>query len=88
MFKDTNVDKNLIAIPLLNKTMEDNPIYSTPILVIAGLFQLIFYISFYFEILGISHNSLRMCLETLLMQPGIRVENVVVCIHMNPKSSI
>jgi hypothetical protein len=36
--KDTNVDKSLAAVPLLNKTLEDNPIYSTPILVIAGLF--------------------------------------------------
>ena len=30
-----------------------------------------------------SHNSLRMCLETLLMQPGIVVENVMVCIQFN-----
>jgi hypothetical protein len=35
---DTNVDKSLVAVPLINKTLEDNPIYSTPILVIAGLF--------------------------------------------------
>ncbi|CAF3620300.1 unnamed protein product [Rotaria socialis] len=61
---DTNVDKNLAPIGLLNKTLEDNPIYSIPILVIAG----------------ISYNSLRMCLETLLMQPGIRVENVIVAV--------
>ncbi|CAF3511522.1 unnamed protein product [Rotaria socialis] len=61
---DTNVDKNLVPIPLINKTLEDNPIYSTPILVIAG----------------ISHNSLRMCLETLLMQPGINIENVIVTV--------
>lgn len=27
---------------------------------------------------GISHNSLRMSLETLLMQPGVNVQNVVV----------
>ncbi|CAF3773594.1 unnamed protein product [Rotaria sordida] len=60
----TNLDKNLVAIPLINKTLEDNPIYSTPILIIAG----------------ISHNSLRMCLETLLMQPGINVENVIVAV--------
>jgi len=61
---DTNVDKNLSPVPLVNKTLEDNPIYSTPIVVIAG----------------ISHNSLRMCLETLLMQPGIQIENVVVTV--------
>jgi hypothetical protein len=36
--KDTNVDKSLAAVSLINKTLEDNPIYSTPILVIAGLF--------------------------------------------------
>ncbi|CAF0787597.1 unnamed protein product [Adineta ricciae] len=61
---DANVDKSLASVPLLNKTLEDNAIYSTPILVIAG----------------ISHNSLRMCLETLLMQPGIVVENVMVAV--------
>ncbi|CAM4823109.1 unnamed protein product [Rotaria magnacalcarata] len=61
---DTNVDKDLVPIPLINKTLEDNPIYSIPILVIAG----------------ISHNSLRMCLETLLMQPGINIENVIVTV--------
>ncbi|CAF2720777.1 unnamed protein product [Rotaria sp. Silwood2] len=61
---DTNIDKNLFTIPLINKTLEDNPIYSTPILIIAG----------------ISHNSLRMCLETLLMQPGINIENVIVAV--------
>ncbi|UJR23354.1 hypothetical protein I4U23_026366 [Adineta vaga] len=61
---DVNVDKSLSSVPLLNKTLEDNPIYSTPILVVAG----------------ISHNSLRMCLETLLMQPGILVENVLIAV--------
>ena len=35
-FQDNNVDKNLAPVPLLNRTLEDNPIYSTPILVIAG----------------------------------------------------
>lgn len=29
---------------------------------------------------AMSHNSLRMTLETLIMQPGIRVENVFVCL--------
>jgi hypothetical protein len=48
-FEDTNVDKNLAAVALVNKTLEDNPIYSTPILVIAGLFQLIFYLIFMVE---------------------------------------
>jgi hypothetical protein len=38
LFLDTNVDKNLVAVPLVNKTLEDNPIYSTPILIIAGWF--------------------------------------------------
>lgn len=33
---DFNVDKSLVPVPLINKTLEDNPIYSTPILVIAG----------------------------------------------------
>ena len=36
LFADNNVDKNLAPVPLLNRTLEDNPTYSTPILVIAG----------------------------------------------------
>jgi hypothetical protein len=36
--QDTNIDKSLVAVPLINKTLEDNPIYSTPILIIAGWF--------------------------------------------------
>ncbi|CAF0873469.1 unnamed protein product [Didymodactylos carnosus] len=59
-----NVDKSLSPVALLNKTLEDNPIYSTPILIIAG----------------ISHNSLRMCLETVLMQPGVNLQNVIVAV--------
>jgi hypothetical protein len=35
-FVDVNVDKSLVPVPLMNKTLQDNPIYSTPILVIAG----------------------------------------------------
>lgn len=61
---ELNVDRSLVAVPLVNKTLEDNPIYSTPILVIAG----------------VSHHSLRMSLETLLMQPGINPVNVVVAV--------
>ncbi|CAF3010399.1 unnamed protein product [Rotaria sp. Silwood2] len=64
-YSDTNVDKNLATVPLFNKTLEDNPIYSTPILAIAG----------------ISHNSLCICLETLLMQLGIIPENVIVTVN-------
>ena len=82
-FKDANVDKNLSPVPLLNRTLEDNPIFTTPILVIAGSFlQLKCWVSTFR--LGISHNSLRMCLETLLMQPGILVENVIVCDQCPP----
>lgn len=36
VLSDTNVDKSLTPVPLLNKTLEDNAIYSTPIVVIAG----------------------------------------------------
>jgi len=61
---DLNVDKALQAVPLVNKTLEDNPIYSTPILIVAGM----------------SHNSLRMCLETLMMQPGINTDTVLVAV--------
>ena len=38
--------------------------YATPILIVGGM----------------SHNSLRMTLETVIMQPGIRPDLVYVCI--------
>lgn len=80
-FSDVNVDKSLSPVSLVNKTLEDNPVYSTPIVVIAGSLRLDSHLNQHISaifLLGISHNSLRMCLETLLMQPGIQVENVVV----------
>lgn len=43
---DTNVDKSLSPVPLVNKTLEDNPIYSTPIVVIAGSFSFRFSMKF------------------------------------------
>lgn len=52
------------AAPLINKTLEDHPVYNTPILVIGAM----------------SHNSLRMTLETVIMQPGIRPDLVYVCL--------
>ena len=76
---DINVDRSLLAVPLINKTLEDNPIYTTPILVVAGSLLLdVVRKQFIRCRLGISHNSLRMCLETLLMQPGINADNVLV----------
>lgn len=59
-----NIDKPLIAAPIINKTLEEHPVYNTPIMVVGAM----------------SHNSLRMTLETLIMQPGIRIENVYVCL--------
>ena len=35
-------------------------------------------LNYFFE--GMSHNSLRMTLETIIMQPGIRPELVFVCL--------
>lgn len=54
----------MIAAPIINKTLEEHPVYDTPIVVVGAM----------------SHNSLRMTLETLIMQPGVRVENVFVCL--------
>lgn len=62
--KAENIDKPLLAAPIINKTLEDHPVYDTPVMVVGAM----------------SHNSLRMTLETLIMQPGIRSENVFVCI--------
>lgn len=50
--------------PIINKTLEEHPVYNTPIVVIGAM----------------SHNSLRMTLETLIMQPGIHPELVFVCL--------
>lgn len=50
--------------PIINKTLEDHPVYDMPIVVVGAM----------------SHNSLRMTLETIIMQPGIRAENVYVCL--------
>ena len=44
--------------------MEEHPVYNTPIVIIGGM----------------SHNSLRMTLETVIMQPGIRNDLVYVCL--------
>lgn len=59
-----NIDKPLRPAPIINKTLEEHPVYNMPIIIIAGM----------------SHNSLRMTLETVIMQPGIRPELVHVCI--------
>ncbi len=59
-----NVDKPLKPAPIINKTLEDHPVYNTPIYIIGGM----------------SHNSLRMTLETVIMQPGIRPDLVYVCV--------
>jgi hypothetical protein len=59
-----NIDKPLKPAPIINKTLEDHPVYNTPIYIIGGM----------------SHNSLRMTLETVIMQPGIRSDLVFVCL--------
>lgn len=59
-----NIDKQLKPAPIINKTLEDHPVYNIPIVIVGG----------------ISHNSLRMTLETVIMQPGIKPENVYVCL--------
>lgn len=59
-----NIDKPLLPAPIINKTLEEHPVYNTPIMVVGAM----------------SHNALRMTLETLIMQPGIRTENVYVCV--------
>lgn len=63
-FKAENIDKPLLPAPIINKTLEEHPVYNTPIMVVGAM----------------SHNALRMTLETLIMQPGIRTENVYVCV--------
>lgn len=53
-----------MAAPIINKTLEEHPVYNMPIMVVGAM----------------SHNSLRMTLETIIMQPGIKTENVFVCL--------
>ena len=59
-----NMDKPLKPAPIINKTLEEHPVYNMPILVVSGM----------------SHNSLRMTLETVIMQPGVRPDLVHVCV--------
>jgi len=59
-----NIDKPLNPVSIINETLNDHPVYNTPILVVGAM----------------SHNSLRMTLETLIMQPGIRRDIVYVCV--------
>ena len=35
---DDNIDKPLLPAPIINKTLEDHPVYTTPILVVAGIY--------------------------------------------------
>ncbi len=37
-----NIDKPLRPAPLINKTLEDHPVYTTPIVIIAGKLQINF----------------------------------------------
>jgi hypothetical protein len=80
-----NIDKPLRPAPVINKTLEDHPVYSTPIVIIAGKFDSFFTLEqfkiiFMEKLIAMSHNSLRMTLETVVMQPGIKPELVYVCI--------
>jgi beta-1,2-N-acetylglucosaminyltransferase len=64
---EVHIDDAITPAPLHNKSMEGHQIFNIPILIIAGL----------------SHNSLRLCLETLLRQPGIQQKNVLVTFDEN-----
>ena len=70
------MDEALTPAPLSDKVLEHHKIFQVPIIVIPGL----------------NHNAVRMQLETLLMQPGIKTEMVTVgqsdskivsCLHMH-----
>ena len=56
------MDEALTPAPLSDKVLEHHKIFQVPIIVIPGL----------------NHNAVRMQLETLLMQPGIKTEMVTV----------
>ena len=57
-----HMDEALTPAPLSDKILEHNKIFQVPIIVIPGL----------------NHNAVRMQLETLLMQPGIKTDMVTV----------
>ncbi|CAD5116276.1 DgyrCDS5183 [Dimorphilus gyrociliatus] len=61
-FCEGRIDEPLTPSPLTDGTMGNNPIFDIPIVVVPGLNQ----------------NTLRMQLETLLMQPGLRSNKVTV----------
>ena len=56
------MDEPLTSSPLSDKALEHHAIFQVPIIVVPGL----------------NHNAVRMQLETLLMQPGIRPDMVTV----------
>ncbi len=57
-----HMDEALTPAPLSDKVLEHHKIFQVPIIVVPGL----------------NHNAVRMQLETLLMQAGIRPEMVTV----------
>ena len=57
-----HIDELLTPAPLADKALENHAIFQVPIIIIPGL----------------NHNAVRMQLETLLMNPGIKPEMVVV----------
>uniref|UniRef100_A0A914X295 ILEI/PANDER domain-containing protein n=1 Tax=Plectus sambesii TaxID=2011161 RepID=A0A914X295_9BILA len=59
---DIRLDDVLVPTPLANKSRENDPIFKAPIMIAAGL----------------SHNALRMCLETVLKQEGLDPKMVLV----------
>ncbi|CAK9295168.1 unnamed protein product [Gordionus sp. m RMFG-2023] len=59
---DEHIYEYIAPAPLIKPGHAFHPIYNTPILVVAG----------------ISHTSLRMTLETLIMQPGIKPSMIMV----------
>ncbi|KAH9504776.1 hypothetical protein Btru_061938, partial [Bulinus truncatus] len=58
----SHVDDDLKAIPVAEKDLKGHKIFDVPLIIIPGL----------------NHNALAHTLQTTLMQPGIKVENVAV----------
>lgn len=65
--EEPQIDNPLKPIPLANSDLANHEIFKIPILIIAGL----------------AHNSLRLCLETVIRQPGINPDRVLVTYDEN-----
>ena len=77
-FAADHIDEQLrpVALPSISERIND-PIFNVPLLIVAGIRHHFFFCD-RFLFIGLSMNPLRLCLETVLRQPGINQSMVTV----------